>query len=97
MGIMEKMRLDGKSAFVTGGARGIGMNYATALAEAFFFTEFIAHTPDSDNVYRIVWVGFYLFSQFTNERGKITSIFWHIFKSPYILVKLFFGKYLSFM
>ena len=28
------MRLDGKSAFVTGGARGIGMNYATALAEA---------------------------------------------------------------
>lgn len=34
MGIMEKMRLDGKSAFVTGGARGIGMNYATALAEA---------------------------------------------------------------
>ena len=34
MGIMEKMRLDGKSAFVTGGARGIGMNYAKAIAEA---------------------------------------------------------------
>lgn len=34
MGIMEKMRLDGKSVFVTGGARGIGMNYAKAVAEA---------------------------------------------------------------
>lgn len=34
MGIMEKMRLDGKKIFVTGGARGIGMNYALAVAEA---------------------------------------------------------------
>lgn len=34
MGIMEKMRLDGKAIFVTGGARGIGMNYAKAVAEA---------------------------------------------------------------
>lgn len=34
MGILEKMRLDGKKAFVTGGARGIGKRLATALAEA---------------------------------------------------------------
>lgn len=34
MNIMEKMRLDGKKIFVTGGARGIGMNYAIAVAEA---------------------------------------------------------------
>ena len=34
VGIMEKMRLDGKKIFVTGGARGIGMNYAKAVAEA---------------------------------------------------------------
>ncbi len=34
MGILEKMRLDGKAAFVTGGARGIGKSIATALAEA---------------------------------------------------------------
>lgn len=34
MGIMEKLRLDGKKIFVTGGARGIGMNYAKAVAEA---------------------------------------------------------------
>ena len=34
MGIMEKLRLDGKKIFVTGGARGIGMNYAQAVAEA---------------------------------------------------------------
>ncbi len=34
MGIMEKMRLDGKASFVTGGARGIGRQIAIALAEA---------------------------------------------------------------
>ena len=34
MGILEKMRLDGKKAFVTGGARGIGKCIAIALAEA---------------------------------------------------------------
>jgi NAD(P)-dependent dehydrogenase (short-subunit alcohol dehydrogenase family) len=34
MGIIEKLRLDGKKAFVTGGARGIGYSIAVALAEA---------------------------------------------------------------
>lgn len=34
MNIIDKFRLDGKKAFVTGGARGIGMNIATALAQA---------------------------------------------------------------
>lgn len=34
MGIIEKMRLDGKSIFVTGGARGIGRSVATAFCEA---------------------------------------------------------------
>lgn len=34
MDILEKMRLDGKAAFVTGGARGIGKSIAFALAEA---------------------------------------------------------------
>ncbi|MCI9023775.1 MAG: SDR family oxidoreductase [Dorea sp.] len=34
MGIIEKMRLDGKAIYVTGGASGIGKSVATALAEA---------------------------------------------------------------
>ena len=34
MGILEKFRLDGKKALVTGGARGIGFCIAQALAEA---------------------------------------------------------------
>ncbi len=34
MGIIEKMRLDGKKGFVTGAARGIGKCAATAFAEA---------------------------------------------------------------
>lgn len=34
MGILEKMKLDGKKGFVTGGARGIGKAAALALAEA---------------------------------------------------------------
>ena len=34
MNILEKFCLDGKKAFVTGGARGIGFSYATALAQA---------------------------------------------------------------
>jgi NAD(P)-dependent dehydrogenase (short-subunit alcohol dehydrogenase family) len=34
MGIIEKLRLDNKKAFVTGGARGIGYSIAIALAEA---------------------------------------------------------------
>ncbi len=34
MGILEKMRLDGKKGFVTGGARGIGKSVALALCEA---------------------------------------------------------------
>lgn len=34
MGILEKMRLDGKTTFITGGARGIGKAIAEAVAEA---------------------------------------------------------------
>lgn len=34
MGIIEKLRLDGKKTFVTGGGRGIGYSIASALAEA---------------------------------------------------------------
>ena len=34
MGIIEKMRLDGKAIYVTGGASGIGKSVATAFAEA---------------------------------------------------------------
>ena len=34
MGIIEKMKLDGKKGFVTGGARGIGKSTAAAFAEA---------------------------------------------------------------
>ena len=34
MGIIEKLRLDGKKVFVTGAARGIGYAISTALAEA---------------------------------------------------------------
>lgn len=34
MGIIEKMRLDGKKSFITGGAKGIGKSVALAFAQA---------------------------------------------------------------
>ena len=34
MGILDRMRLDGKSIYVTGGAQGLGKAMATGLAEA---------------------------------------------------------------
>ena len=32
--ILDRMRLDGKTALVTGGSQGLGLGMATALAEA---------------------------------------------------------------
>ena len=34
MGVMEKFRLDGKVAWITGASYGLGLAYAEALAEA---------------------------------------------------------------
>ena len=33
MGMMEKFRVDGKVAWITGASYGLGLAYATALAE----------------------------------------------------------------
>ena len=41
MGIIEKMRLDGKKGFVTGAARGIGKCTATAFAESGAFVSIV--------------------------------------------------------
>ena len=48
MGIIEKMRLDGKKGFVTGAARGIGKCTATAFAEA-----------GADGIYGYAFTGFF--------------------------------------
>ena len=52
MGIIEKMRLDGKKGFITGAARGIGKCTATAFAEAgadiFGVGSYIAHAVPMD-------------------------------------------------
>lgn len=47
MGILEKMRLDGKKAFVTGGTRGIGRSLAFALAEAGADVAIVGLHPDA--------------------------------------------------
>lgn len=62
----------------------------------FFFAEFITHTPNSQNILRIVWIGFYFLSKFSDKRSHVVCIR-YIIISPYILIELFFCEYLSFM
>ncbi len=53
MGILERFRLDGKVAIVTGGARGIGAASAKALAEAgakLAIIDIIDNTPIIDEL-----------------------------------------------
>ena len=58
-----------------------------------FVIEFVADTPDGQNVFRRIGIGFDLLAEFSDE-GHDIAVIQQVIPLPHRLIDLLFGKYL---
>jgi len=73
--ILDKFKLDGKTALVTGGNKGIGKSYATALAEAGADIVSVSYEEDFSEIEKIVTALGRKFYGYTSDFSKRDSLY----------------------
>jgi 2-deoxy-D-gluconate 3-dehydrogenase len=73
--ILDKFKLDGKTALVTGGNKGIGKSYATALAEAGADIVSVSYEEDFSEIEKIVTSLGRKFYGYTSDFSKRDSLY----------------------